>query len=229
MTSRTRIADLSATADGSTVTLGGFVETVRDQKKVQFVILRDETGSVQLVNPALRAEDEGAADEPERRSVTDSISALTGGSFLTVSGTLKLDERVKLGGLEVKISSLEVTGAAKEEPPIADDSSVDKRMDWRFLDLRRPEAQLIFKGQTTFEHAMRTWWVENGGQPGCHVPSSQAITLIQELEDCLISHGHTAKQIAYDTLAAGKIFGTLVFVGWYLSKVFIVIFSSSIY
>ena len=161
MTSRTRIADLSATADGSTVTLGGFVETVRDQKKVQFVILRDETGSVQLVNPALRAEDEGAANEPERRGVTDSISALTGGSFLTVSGTLKLDERVKLGGLEVKISSLEVTGAAKEEPPIADDSSVDKRMDWRFLDLRRPAANLTFRAQTAFEHGMRGWFVGN--------------------------------------------------------------------
>ena len=161
MTSRTRIADLSATADGSTVTLGGFVETVRDQKKVQFVILRDETGSVQLVNPALRAEDEGAANEPERRSVTDSISALTGGSFLTDSGTLKLDGRVKLGGLEVKISSLEVTGAAKEEPPIADDSSVDKRMDWRFLDLRRPAANLTFRAQTAFEHGMRGWFVGN--------------------------------------------------------------------
>jgi len=93
--------------------------------------------------------------------VTDSISALTGGSFLTVSGTLKLDERVKLGGLEVKISSLEVTGAAKEEPPIADDSSVDKRMDWRFLDLRRPAANLTFRAQTAFEHGMRGWFVGN--------------------------------------------------------------------
>ena len=46
MTSRTRISDLPATTDGSTVVVGGFVETVRDQKKVQFIILRDETGSV---------------------------------------------------------------------------------------------------------------------------------------------------------------------------------------
>ena len=56
MTSRTRITDLAATPDGLTVMVGGFVETVRDQKKVQFIILRDETGSLQLVNPALRAE-----------------------------------------------------------------------------------------------------------------------------------------------------------------------------
>lgn len=136
------------------------METVRDQKKVQFVILRDESGAAQLVNPALREDDPEAASSPERRALTDSISELSSGSFVQVTGELKLDERVKLGGLEVKIHSLEVTGAAEPEPPIAEDSSVDKRMDWRFLDLRRPGANLIFRVQTAFEHGMRQWWVD---------------------------------------------------------------------
>ena len=161
VSTRTRIADLAHTADGSAVTVGGFVETVRDQKKVQFIILRDESGSAQLVNPALREDDPEASSSPERRALTDAISELSAGSFITVSGDLKLDERVKLGGLEVKIGSLEVTGAAEPEPPIAEDSSVDKRMDWRFLDLRRPGANLIFRAQTAFEHGMRSWWVDN--------------------------------------------------------------------
>ena len=142
--------------------VGGFVETVRDQKKVQFVILRDETGSAQLVNAALREDDPEAESSPERRALTDSISLLAQGTFVQVQGTLKLDERVKLGGLEVKIDSLTVTGAAQPEPPIAEDSSVDKRMDWRFLDLRRPQANLIFRAQTAFEHGMRSWWVDEG-------------------------------------------------------------------
>ena len=43
----------------------------------------------------------------------------------------------------------------------AEDSSIDKRLDWRFLDLRRPEQNLIFRVQTTFLHALRTWWVEH--------------------------------------------------------------------
>ncbi len=160
VTSRIRIADLAHTTDGTIVTVGGFVETVRDQKKVQFVILRDESGAAQLVNPALREDDPEAASSPERRSLTDAISALASGSFIEVTGELKIDERVKLGGLEVKMTSMVVTGAAEPEPPIAEDSSVDKRMDWRFLDLRRPGANLIFRVQTTFEHAMRQWWVE---------------------------------------------------------------------
>ncbi len=44
---------LQSLPDGP-VSVSGWVETVRDQKKVQFVILRDETGAVQLVNPATR-------------------------------------------------------------------------------------------------------------------------------------------------------------------------------
>ena len=161
VSTRTRIADLAQTTDGTTVTVGGFVDTVRDQKKVQFIILRDESGSAQLVNPALREDDPEAASSPERRTLTDAISELSAGTFVQVTGELKLDERVKLGGLEVKIHTLEVTGAAEPEPPIAEDSSVDKRMDWRFLDLRRPSANLIFRAQTAFEHGMRSWWVEN--------------------------------------------------------------------
>ncbi|MDO9590922.1 MAG: OB-fold nucleic acid binding domain-containing protein, partial [Microcella sp.] len=51
LVTRTRIAQLAPLADGP-VTVAGWVETVRDQKKVQFVILRDESGAVQLVNPA---------------------------------------------------------------------------------------------------------------------------------------------------------------------------------
>jgi aspartyl/asparaginyl-tRNA synthetase len=34
-------------------------------------------------------------------------------------------------------------------------------MDWRFLDLRVPKNALIFRIQTTLEHAWRTYWVEN--------------------------------------------------------------------
>ena len=141
--------------------VAGWVETVRDQKKVQFVILRDESGAVQLVNPATRDLDESATDEQRAAAtLTETLGALAHGTMIRVSGELKHDERVKLGGLEVKISALEVVTEAVPETPIADDSSLDKRLDWRFLDLRRPEASLIFKIQTTFEHALRTWWIE---------------------------------------------------------------------
>ena len=157
MTERVVIKDLAARPDGP-VSVAGWVETVRDQKKVQFVVLRDESGAVQLVNPRTIGEDGSVvADEP-----ATTISALSQGSFVRATGELKHDERVKLGGIEIKLESLTVETAAIPETPIAADSAIDKRMDWRFLDLREPKHNLIFRIQTTFEHALRQYWVDNG-------------------------------------------------------------------
>ena len=156
MTSRVLIKNLAALSNG-TVTVSGWVDTVRDQKKVQFVVLRDESGAVQLVNPRTTDADGAVvADEP-----ASTISALAQGSFITVTGEIKHDERVKLGGIEIKLATLTVVTAAIPETPIAADSSLDKRLDWRFLDLRQPKQNLIFRIQTTFEHALRTYWVEH--------------------------------------------------------------------
>lgn len=156
MTERTLIKNLAASADGP-ISVSGWVDTVRDQKKVQFVVLRDESGAVQLVHPRAFAED----GTPEPDELAETISGLAQGTFLTASGELKHDERVKLGGVEIKLDALEIAAAANPETPIADDSGVDKRMDWRFLDLRQPKNNLIFRIQTTLEHAWRTYWVEH--------------------------------------------------------------------
>ncbi|WP_167726466.1 aspartate--tRNA(Asn) ligase [Cryobacterium sp. TMT3-29-2] len=156
MTERILIKNLAA-LDNGPVTVSGWVDTVRDQKKVQFVVLRDESGAVQLVNPRTTdADGTVVADEP-----ATTISTLSQGSFVTVTGELKHDERVKLGGIEIKLATLEVVTVAIPETPIASDSSLDKRLDWRFLDLRQPKQNLIFRLQTTFEHALRTYWIDN--------------------------------------------------------------------
>ena len=149
MTSRTLISDLADHAAG-TVKVSGWVEVVRDQKRVQFVILRDESGSAQLVNPV----------NDETAETAAAISALTHGSFIEVEGELKHDERVKLGGLEVKISALNVVSTAADLP-IDAETGIDKRLDWRFIDLRSQRGRLIFKVQTTMLHAMRTYFVDN--------------------------------------------------------------------
>ncbi len=170
MSERVLVKQLQASPDGP-VSVSGWVETVRDQKKVQFVILRDESGAVQLVNPATRELAEGPSTGPSTGSgtgtgtaaalaLTETISALSTGTFLTVHGELKHDERVKLGGVEIKVGTLEVAAEALPETPIAADSGLDKRMDWRFLDLRQARNSLIFRVSTTLEHAMRSYWVE---------------------------------------------------------------------
>ncbi len=160
MNERVLVKNLGARTEGP-VTVSGWVETVRDQKRVQFIVLRDESGAVQLVNGALREPDPEVPNAEKLIALTEAISALAQGSFVTVTGELRHNERVKLGGLEIEIGEMDVVSAAIPETPIAADSSLDKRLDWRFLDLRRPEQNLIFRVQTTLEHAMRSYWVEH--------------------------------------------------------------------
>src|ERR1035437_3988010 len=62
----------------------------------------------------------------------------------------------------MKLESLEVDSPAEPEVPIAPDSALDKRIDWRYLDLRRPDRRLIFEVQTTAEAAMREFWRKEG-------------------------------------------------------------------
>jgi len=144
---RTLIADLPEQID-QRVTIRGWVQAIRDQKSVQFVIVRDETGLAQVV----------LAKEEPPSGLNEAVSALTAESAVTLTGTVVADERVKLGGLELKLDELHVDSLAEPEVPIAPDSALDKRIDWRYLDLRRPDRRLIFEVQTTAEHAMREFW-----------------------------------------------------------------------
>jgi nondiscriminating aspartyl-tRNA synthetase len=146
---RTTVAELPQKID-QRVKLRGWVNALRDQKRVQFIVLRDETGMAQVV----LAKDEQPSDLNQR------VSALTEESAVTLLGTVRADERVNLGGLELKLEELEVDSLAEPELPIAADSALDKRIDWRYLDLRRPDRRLIFEVQTTTERAMRDFWAK---------------------------------------------------------------------
>ena len=148
---RTLISELSDHV-GEQVSVCGWVQVVRDQKRMQFLVVRDETGQAQAVL---------GKDEPPSE-LNEAISALAAESAVTVTGTVVADERVKLGGLELQISGLTVDSPAEPELPIAADSALDKRIDWRYLDLRRPDRRLIFEVQSTVEHAMREFWRQQG-------------------------------------------------------------------
>ncbi|HEV3047930.1 MAG TPA: aspartate--tRNA(Asn) ligase [Solirubrobacteraceae bacterium] len=137
---------------GQQATVRGWVHALRDQKKMQFVILRDEGGLAQVALPK---------EEPESE-LNERVSSLAAESAVTLTGTVVADERVKLGGLELRLEAMRVDSPAEPELPIAADSALDKRIDWRYLDLRRPDRRLIFEVQSTAEHAMREYWREQG-------------------------------------------------------------------
>ncbi len=140
---------------GQTVTVQGWLQTLRDQKKMQFLVVRDTTGMVQVV-----------AEKAANPDLAAQISALTQESNLTLTGMVIDNPIVKLGGLEMQLATLQVENLAASPLPFDPSAetlpTLDFRMDWRFLDLRRPQNLLLFQVQTTLEQAWREYWLQNG-------------------------------------------------------------------
>ncbi len=139
---------------GESVKIQGWLQTLRDQKSMQFLIIRDRTGLVQVAH--------WKKGNPE---LAELISTLGSESALTMIGKVVANEVVKLGGIEIQLESMIVENNAESPLPFEPFSDnlpeQDFRMDWRYLDLRRDINRTIFEIQTTVEHAMRTYWLEH--------------------------------------------------------------------
>ncbi len=150
---RTLIKDLRDKI-GQTVMIQGWLQTLRDQKKIQFLILRDATGLAQV-----------AHWKPNDEALAELIAKTGVESALRITGKVIDNPVVKLNGLEIQLESLEVQNSADIPMPFDPFAEtlpiLDFRLDWRYLDLRRPVNALLFKVETTVEMAMREYWVKN--------------------------------------------------------------------
>lgn len=140
---------------GQDIVFKGFVDNVRDLQYVQFVILRDSTGKVQMT----------VEKNDENKELNQIVSSLTLESTVDVSCKVLENDKVKLNGMELIPSSIKITSKSLSEYPIdirdKSKSERENRLDNRFLDLRKEENALIFKVQTIMESAMREYWVNN--------------------------------------------------------------------
>src|SRR5262249_31792741 len=122
---------------GRAVTVAGFVRTVRDQKRMQFAVVADRTGAVQVTH-ARRGDDDALAS---------AAAALRPGTAVAVTGEVVVDARIRAGGVEIRAHEVRAEPAAARIPVDAS-SSPDLRLDHRWLDLWRPEQLLVFEVQT---------------------------------------------------------------------------------
>src|SRR5438045_9365531 len=83
--------------EGQTVTVRGWLTHHRDKKKLQFLVLRDGTGTVQAVG----FQDDLPAESWAR------IATLTQESSLMVTGVVRKDDRAP-GGYELSVRDLDV-------------------------------------------------------------------------------------------------------------------------
>ena len=131
------------------VVLKGFIDNIRDLQYVQFMILRDRTGKIQVT----------IEKNEENKKLNEIVSSLTLESTVTVTGKLLESPKVKLNGMEVIPTSIIETSKSSGELPInyKDLSSalLDTRLDYRFLDLRNEKNIMMFKIQSCFIEGMR--------------------------------------------------------------------------
>ena len=134
---------------GKEILFSGFVDTIRDKKWVMFVILRDSTGKLQMTIEK---------SEDSNKKLLDIMSNVSVESTIKVAGTLNENEAVKLGGMELIPSKIEVTSKADTLPfdyNNLDGVNIDTRLDFRWLDIRNEKNMLIRQIESTLIEGMR--------------------------------------------------------------------------
>jgi aspartyl-tRNA synthetase len=120
---------------------------------MQFVLLRDHTGTVQITH---RRGGEGDVLEA-------ALEKLSTESAVRVTGRIVANEIVKLGGVELVPEQVELFSRADSPLPIGENTGAEQRLDWRFLDVRkRPAAQLVLAVQSTLEQGIRDYSFAHG-------------------------------------------------------------------
>jgi aspartyl/asparaginyl-tRNA synthetase len=120
-TPRILVADLHSHV-GETVSIAGWAQTLRLQRAVQFVIVRDHTGAAQITHRR-----DGTALE-------ESLAGLSVESAVRVTGRVVANPVVALGGIELIPDQVTVESHAEAPLPIDASTGPEGRLDWRFLD-----------------------------------------------------------------------------------------------
>lgn len=149
------VKDLKNYADKEIV-FDGFVDAIRDIKWVQFVVLRDSTGKVQMtIEKSLE----------ENKEMVELISSLPLESTVRVNCKVVLNPNVKLNGMELIPSKIVVTSRSENELPFnykdLDNVNLDTRLDYRFIDLRNDKNMKIFQIQSVIVKYMREYLYNN--------------------------------------------------------------------
>ena len=144
---RTYIANVKA---GERVKIAGFVENLRNKRTMAFLVIKDITGKMQVT-----------LEKEKYPELAEKVDTLTIHSVVTVEGEAVANEYVKLGGIEILPEALTVESIA-DALPIKDDSEIDSKMDFRWIDLRREKNHLMLKLQTLLTASMREFLIDRG-------------------------------------------------------------------
>ncbi len=150
--------DLRAADAGRTVTLFGWVQRQRDLGQLIFVDLRDRTGIVQL-----------AFDETVDRDVFEKAASVRSEYVLAAVGTVRertsKNPEIPTGDIEIAVTELRILNKAATPPfEIVENCKTDEliRLQYRYLDLRRPDLQRNLLMRHRITKVTRDYFDQNG-------------------------------------------------------------------
>ncbi len=154
MMQRTRCGDFTTDHIGQKVRLDGWVQTNRDHGGVVFLDVRDRFGMVQVVVHPDTPEIHKLAHGLRQQDVIEVEGEVIPRSEETVN------PKLKTGAIEVKAFALRVLNKAKTPPFLVEDEcdvGEQHRLEYRYLDLRRPRMQRNMEVRHKVTHAARTF------------------------------------------------------------------------
>ncbi len=149
---------------GQTVTLSGWVHSRRDLGGLIFIDIRDREGRTQTVFDPSDLTPELFAQAAALRS--ECVVSITGKVRQRPSGTN--NAKIPTGEVEVGVTGLEVLNMAEvlpfpvDDPEIANKVNEELRLQYRYLDLRRPEMARNLKLRSKVAIATRSYMDEQG-------------------------------------------------------------------
>ncbi len=150
---------------GEKITIAGWVTRTRDLRNIKFIVLRDMSGDIQVTI---------------KKDVSKDFYDLDFGREDVLKLTGKIVESiVAQAGLEFIPDSIEVMN--KSEQPLPFDlfgpvkAEIDTRLNYRFMDFRRPHTNSIFRIQNVLLTAFRRFLTDRNYlefQPPCVIASA---------------------------------------------------------
>ena len=146
--------DVSSKNYDKTITVAGWVEDIRNIGSIAFVILRDRKGTLQVT--VLKKNDP---------LLFEKMVNISRESVISVKGVCKKSDKAR-NGYEVIPEEFEILSSAETPLPLGVvdkiESELDTRLDNRFIDLRKPEIQAIFKIRNEVIGAIHCYLREEG-------------------------------------------------------------------
>ncbi|PWT89468.1 MAG: asparagine--tRNA ligase [Acidobacteria bacterium] len=147
---QTYIEDI-AKHEGQEVTIKGWLQTKRSSGKVQFLIIRDGTGTIQGIVSA-------SAISPE---VFQQFDKLTQESAMVIRGKVRADKRAP-SGFELDVTGYDIVSIAEEYPITPKEHGVAFLMEKRHLWLRSSRQHAILRIRDEIIRACRDFYHQNG-------------------------------------------------------------------